>query len=216
MKILRCLHSKPTKRSPVSEEKPAALEADRCPICHEDMIEKVWTKPCSHAFHLKCIMEWRDVLAERYSPLTCPLCQTQVKAYERIGKEGKLFTTQLTSSARPNSRQRGSRSDNHARAYPLRLEQNNYPEFVEMRRPYVQEYWNMEEFYGAMRQYEERMLRLCAEQLERVERALRADRAERWERWERENRAYREENNRRERERLERRESGASEGCMIM
>lgn len=51
----------------------AAIE-DECPVCHEPLINDLFTTQCEHTFHLGCLKPWVQ------KHLNCPICRAIVPA----------------------------------------------------------------------------------------------------------------------------------------
>lgn len=76
-------------------------EVDACPICLDPLVStttSLITLVCSHTFHSKCIIEWKDQQA------TCPMCRATI---EFVAQTINTNTANTTKNLDPRARCRG-------------------------------------------------------------------------------------------------------------
>jgi RING finger family protein len=60
---------------------------DRCPICHEDlevMDDSVWTLPCTHKAHGRCLIAWWSIEIQRNATALCLVCRCTVHRVDSV------------------------------------------------------------------------------------------------------------------------------------
>lgn len=68
------------------QEKSECEEVPECSICLSDITEDLFTTPCQHTFHKKCVDNWLK------SEYRCPMCRTLVLSDEdRMGLGDEEF-----------------------------------------------------------------------------------------------------------------------------
>lgn len=56
-----------------------------CAICHDTEEDTDWCRgDCVHAFHLGCILKWRESCANKNRVLTCPMCRAKIEKVTRV------------------------------------------------------------------------------------------------------------------------------------